>query len=133
MHERCHCPSNKAFPNYGGRGIVVCERWHGKDGFANFLGDMGVRPEGMTLERIDNDGPYSPENCRWATYEEQGRNKRNNRNITSGPRTMCATAWAKELGVEYRALHYFLKAGWSIRETRRGYALCSPVKNEGTA
>lgn len=77
MKKRCLQENDKDYPRYGGRGIKICDRWLGVDGFFNFVDDMGERPEGYTLDRIDSEGDYSPENCRWADINTQGLNKRN--------------------------------------------------------
>lgn len=80
MRDRCNNPRNRYYENYGGRGISVCDRWMDHaHGFENFIEDMGDRPEGCSLDRVDNNGDYSPENCRWSNRIEQNLNKRTNR------------------------------------------------------
>lgn len=80
MRHRCNVPTSKSYENYGGRGISVCSRWDTDKGgsFENFLEDMGEKPAGLTLERLDVNGDYCPENCCWATHHQQGRNRRTN-------------------------------------------------------
>lgn len=101
MKNRCTNPNNPSYGYYGGRGIAVCERW---DKFENFLADMGEEPEGMSIERKDNNGNYSPENCIYATQKEQTRNTRYNRIIKYGGREQCIADWAIELGISYGTL-----------------------------
>ncbi len=93
MIMRCTNPKVKAFKNYGGRGIKVCHRWRQ---FENFLADMGNRPKGTTLDRENNYGDYSPENCRWATSTEQANNKTNNRLLVLNGKIQTVAQWAKE-------------------------------------
>jgi hypothetical protein len=98
IKERCHNQRDKAFCRYGGRGIVVCERW--RESFEAFLADMGKRPSPKhSIDRIDNDGNYEPGNCRWATMTEQGNNKRNNRHFEAFGKRQTLAQWARELGV----------------------------------
>ncbi len=102
MRSRCLCPADKDYRNYGGRGITVCPEW---DRFAVFLEQMGERPEGTTIGRIDNDGPYSVENCRWELREDQNRNKRSVINLTFNDLTMTLAEWARHFNVSYHLLY----------------------------
>lgn len=113
MLERCKNASHTSYHNYGGRGIKVCDRW---SDFQNFLEDMGPRPEGMSLDRKDPNGHYCPENCRWATDEEQARNRSDNRMLTYDGRTQCLADWAKELGIVSASLLERLNTGWSVEQ-----------------
>lgn len=108
MHSRCENPKATGYESYGARGIAVCERWFS---FENFLADMGERPSRKTIERDDVNGNYEPGNCRWATYAEQGVNRRDNRIIEFNGDRMCLSEWAAKIGVEQSTLHARLKAG----------------------
>lgn len=114
MIERCFHPNCKVFHRYGGRGITVCDRWLSVE---NFIADMGVRPtEGLTLERINNDIGYSPENCKWATRYEQQRNRQCNILISFNGETKCATDWATAIGISLGALQNRLKKQWPLAD-----------------
>lgn len=123
--QRCENPENPAYPNYGAKGITVCPRW--RDSFDNFAGDMGPRPHGYTIERVDSAKGYSPGNCKWASRTEQSRNRP----------TFCLTVdgvpllelWKKNAhpSVSYRNFRKRLRLrGWSIEE-----ALSRPERGNG--
>lgn len=98
MHNRCENSRNKCYHLYGGRGIKVCERWAKPEGFGAFVQDMGLCPNGLMIERIDNNGNYEPGNCKWATVDEQANNKRSVRWITWHNQTHTLTQWARLMG-----------------------------------
>jgi len=113
MVSRCENPENKGFPDYGGRGITVCERWC--KSFVVFYNDIGPRPSAEhSIDRKDNDKGYCPENCRWATRVEQQRNLSRNLMLTHNGETLCLAAWAERLGVPAAMIHCRLRRGWSI-------------------
>lgn len=118
--SRCLNPSHSAYKDYGGRGITVCDRW--LESFENFYEDMGDRPNNMTIDRINNNLGYSKENCRWATWEEQANNRRNNRLIELNGKTQNLTQWIKELGISTSTVRSRLRIGWSIEK-----ALTTPI------
>ena len=101
MRARCLRKQNKSYANYGGRGITICERW---SSFENFISDMGKRPAGTSLDRIDNNGNYEPGNCRWGTRLEQARNRRNVKPIEFGGETLFISEWAEKIGIDYSSM-----------------------------
>lgn len=121
LKQRCSNKKNTKFVRYGGRGIKVCKRW--LNSFENFLADMGEKPIGLTLDRVDNDGDYRPSNCRWATSKQQARNKTTNRFITYQGETLCLFDWARRTGIRWNTLQKRLEMGWSIHRT-----LTEPVR-----
>lgn len=120
MRRRCNSPGDKDYPRYGGRGIKICDRWNS---FELFMQDMGERPAGTTLGRIDNDGPYSPENCRWETPVQQINNTSVNVFLTHEGRTQTIAQWAKEIGMRHDTLcRRIFTRNWAV-----GRALTEPL------
>lgn len=112
MNRRCYNSRDGSFSDYGGRGIIVCDRW--RHSVENFYQDMGPRPVGGTLDRKDNAGNYEPGNCRWATEEEQRNNKRNSHFLTVGDCTLTLSQWSKRTGVDRNTLRYRIQHGWPV-------------------
>ncbi len=114
MRSRCGNPASQYYRIYGGRGISVCEQWAS---FAVFLADMGEKPSGCSIDRIDNERGYEPSNCRWATAKEQGRNKRNNRIIAHNGESLTLSDWAERTGTMVATIANRIDAlGWSIAD-----------------
>jgi len=110
MRTRCTNPNANSYPLYGGRGIRICDQW---ESFDVFLADMGRRPSpGHTLDRVDNDGPYSPENCRWATRSEQSRNTRRVTWVEFQGETFCFTDACRRAGLDRGTVHKRIRLGW---------------------
>jgi len=112
MMSRCYDSRCPAFENYGGRGIRVDERWHD---VRIFIADMGERPRGASIDRIDNDGPYSPENCRWASSNQQQRNTRRNRVIEVDGYRATVAEMAEKYGIGYDTILERLNRGWDAK------------------
>lgn len=121
MRQRCNYSGHKSYVDYGARGIKVCARW---DDFSNFVADMGLRPPGMTLGRIDNEVGYGPDNCRWETMKEQQRNRRSNVFLTAFGRTQTLIEWAEEFDMGADTLAYRLRE----RSMPLEDALLEPIK-----
>lgn len=130
MRRRCKSPSHHAYEHYGARGISVCEEWSSFNAFAEWAYSNGYdnnAPKGKcTIDRIDNDSGYSPENCRWVDMKVQGNNKRTNVSITYNGETLNLSEWADKVGVNVRTLiSRIYRDGWSIEK-----ALTTPIKEK---
>ena len=126
MHSRCYTKSNRSYARYGGRGIKVCARW---ESFETFFDDMGARPgKWASVERIDNDGDYSPTNCRWATRKEQARNRRTNAKYLFRGRYRTVAELAEISEVSYHTMWHRLRSGWSPE-----YAVTTPARRAAAA
>ena len=125
MNQRCRNSNSDSYKYYGARGIKICKRWKK---FDNFLADMGAPPEGMTLDRKDNDGNYCPENCRWATRKQQMRNMRRNRIIRYKDKDYCLSELASKFDIHIGTLWSRLEKGLPIEE-----ALTAPVEHRRSA
>lgn len=124
MLARCGNPNNTSYSHYGGRGIAVCERWLS---FENFYADMGDAPLGKSLDRIDPNGNYEPNNCRWSTQKEQQRNRVSHRLLTIRGETHPASVWAELRGLRQDTLNRRLARGWRPED-----AVCLPLLPKGS-
>ena len=114
MKRRCHKETDPAYKNYGQRGISVCEEWLDSFvSFRNWANDNGYRTD-LTLERINNNGGYCPDNCKWVTMKEQSNNRRNNINIAFNGQTKTLKQWSESIGLSYNTLWQRWKAGWDV-------------------
>lgn len=115
MIRRCENKNVGSYEYYGGRGIRVCSRWHS---FESFWEDMGpTYKDGLEIDRIDNDGDYCPENCRWVSRMKQMNNCSHNRKITHGGKTLTLSQWERETGIDNRTIGARLNRGWSVQKT----------------
>ena len=115
IRKRCLCPTDQAYPRYGGRGVGLCKEW--TESFEAFYRDMGPRPAGKTVDRIDNNKGYSKENCRWVDWKTQSRNKRTNHLLTVDGVTKCITEWAEQTGIRKDTLRRRIMVyGWTPEE-----------------
>lgn len=114
MKDRCCNKSNNQYKNYGERGITICEEWR-KDFLSFYSWSMNNGyADNLTIDRIDNNKGYSPDNCRWSTMKEQQNNRRNNHKLTYNGKTQTLSEWADEIGVKQNTLLYRFKRGWTV-------------------
>lgn len=116
MIRRCYSPTEPAYVNYGARGITVCDRW--RESFANFLADMGSLPsKHHSIDRINNDGPYSSDNCHWATRKEQNNNTRRNHFLDYNGQHLTIAQWSDVTGLTVDAIGLRVARGWTVERT----------------
>lgn len=126
IKERCYDINDRMYPNYGARGIKMCDRWLGENGALNFVEDVGKRPTNKhSIDRINVDGNYEPANVRWATKHEQMRNRTNNIFITYNGETMILSDWAKVSGISASCIKARIDSNWDIKK-----ALTTPSRNK---
>jgi hypothetical protein len=113
MRRRCTVCGRPSDIYYASRGISVCDRW---GSFDKFLKDMGEKPEGSSLDRIDSNGNYCPSNCRWASPTQQSRNRRSALMLEYKGQTKCLKEWAEHIGINYQTAHTRFQSGWSIAQ-----------------
>ena len=121
--RRCVNPDDGDYKWYGGRGIKMCPRWSGAEGFKNFMDDMGPCPKGMTLDRDDNNGDYEPGNCKWSDQIDQHNNRTDNVFIEFDGKRLTVAQWERETGIKRHVLYGRVKYGWSAERT-----LTTPVR-----
>jgi hypothetical protein len=128
--NRCHSKTSEKYPYYGGRGIAVCERW--RSSLESFIEDMGDVPEGLSIDRIDNNGNYEPGNCRWVTMKEQCRNRRSNRHIEFDGKIKTIAEWAEVTGIPATVIIARIdKCGYSVEQSlTQPCRVCSPRKKK---
>jgi len=117
MKKRCLNTNHPSYDQYGGRGIKLCDRWLGYHGFVNFLADMGEKPKGLSLERIDNNEGYSPGNCRWATPLEQSNNTRSNVHIWFAGERLTLSQFCRTLNLDRKSFMYHYRERGKSLET----------------
>jgi hypothetical protein len=116
MLGRCENPNDEMYKNYGGRGISVCNQWHDFDEFIKWSDSVGGRPDGCSIDRIDVNGNYCPENCRWATNEIQQNNKTTSQYLTYKGETKTLAEWCRKLGLSRYSVQYRFMQGWSAED-----------------
>lgn len=115
MKQRCYDKAHKSWPAYGGRGVTVCDEWNRS--FEAFLRDMGEKPEGFSIGRLDNSLGYSKENCRWETSKQQARNRRSTRFVQAFGLSKPLAEWCEQYAIPQDSARYRLSAGWSAEQT----------------